>query len=413
MKKKSKQINRNKQFVFVIILIAILIYIIYMVYNLIIKPTDTFVVEKGKLSFEETKQGYVIRDETVVKGENYKNGMNQIKTEGEKVAKGEAIFRYYTSGEEKLKQKIQELDVKIQEAWENENNLFSSDIKSIENQIEAKLKESYGINDLQKVKEYKKDINSYITKKAKIAGEKSPSGSYLKKLIEERSKYENELNSGSEYIKAPKSGVVSYRVDGLEETLTPNNFGALSKKMLEDLNLKTGQIVSTNEESGKIIDNFYCYIATIIDEDTLQKENVEVGSKIKIRLSNEKEVEAQISYISKENEKEDLVILKIEKYVEELINYRKISFDIIWWNVTGLKVSNEAIHYEENNQELAYIIRKRVGYTDKIYVKVLKQSDKYSIIENYDDSSELTEKGVSKDEVENRKKITMYDEVQL
>ena len=221
------------------------------------------------------------------------------------------------------------------------------------------------------------------------------------------------MNSGSEYIKAPKSGVVSYRVDGLEETLTPNNFGALSKKMLEDLNLKTGQIVSTNEESGKIIDNFYCYIATIIDEDTLQKENIEVGSKIKIRLSNEKEVEAQIAYISKENEKEDLVILKIERYVEELINYRKISFDIIWWNVTGLKVSNEAIHYEENNQELAYIIRKRVGYTDKIYVKVLKQSDKYSIIENYDDSSELTEKGVSKDEIENRKKIAMYDEVQL
>ena len=409
----EKKLNKKNYIIFGIVIIFIVIYCIYRIINLVVNPTDTFVVEKGKLSFEETKQGYVIRDETVVKGENYKNGMNQIKTEGEKVAKGEAIFRYYTSGEEKLKQKIQELDVKIQEAWENENNLFSSDIKSIENQIEAKLKESYGINDLQKVKEYKKDINSYITKKAKIAGEKSPSGSYLKKLIEERSKYENELNSGSEYIKAPKSGVVSYRVDGLEETLTPNNFGALSKKMLEDLNLKTGQIVSTNEESGKIIDNFYCYIATIIDEDTLQKENAEVGSKIKIRLSNEKEVEAQISYISKENEKEDLVILKIEKYVEELINYRKISFDIIWWNVTGLKVSNEAIHYEENNQELAYIIRKRVGYTDKIYVKVLKQSDKYSIIENYDDSSELTEKGVSKDEVENRKKITMYDEVQL
>lgn len=409
----EKKLNKKNYIIFGIVIIFIVIYCIYRIINLVVNPTDTFVVEKGKLSFEETKQGYVIRDETVVKGENYKNGMNQIKTEGEKVAKGEAIFRYYTSGEEKLKQKIQELDVKIQEAWENENNLFSSDIKSIENQIEAKLKESYGINDLQKVKEYKKDINSYITKKAKIAGEKSPSGSYLKKLIEERSKYENELNSGSEYIKAPKSGVVSYRVDGLEETLTPNNFGALSKKMLEDLNLKTGQIVSTNEESGKIIDNFYCYIATIIDEDTLQKENTKVGSKIKIRLSNEKEVEAQIAYISKENEKEDLVILKIERYVEELINYRKISFDIIWWNVTGLKVSNEAIHYEENNQELAYIIRKRVGYTDKIYVKVLKQSDKYSIIENYDDSSELTEKGVSKDEIENRKKIAMYDEVQL
>ena len=268
MKKKSKQINRNKQFVFIIILIAILVYIIYMVYNLIIKPTDTFVVENGKISSEETVQGYIIRDETVLKGENYKNGLVQIKAEGEKVAKGEAVFRYSTAGEEKLKSKIKELDVKIQEAWEKEDNIFSSDIKIIEQQVENKLTDMYHVNDMQKIKEYKKDLNSYITKKAKIAGELSPSGSYLKDLINQRSEYENQLNSGSEYLTSTRSGVVSYRVDGLEDILTPSNFGNLSKKMLEDLHLKTGQIVSTSEESGKIIDNFSCYI-----------DNVEEGQK--------------------------------------------------------------------------------------------------------------------------------------
>lgn len=409
--KQERKLNKRKYIAFCIIVFAILAYAIYITCNLIIKPTDTFVVNNGKLSYEETKQGYIIRDEIVVKGENYKNGMNQIKTEGEKVAKGEAIFRYYTSGEEKLKQKIEELDIKIQEAWENETNLFSSDIKLIEEQIESKLKDAYQINDIQKIKEYKKDLNSYITKKAKIAGELSPSGSYLKSLIEERSKYENQLNEGSEYLTAPKSGVVSYRVDGLEETLIPNNFGALNKSMLEGLELKTGQIVSTNEESGKIIDNFYCYIATILKNDILESEQVKVGNTVKIRLSNSKEVETEITYISKENEEESLVIFKLEKYVEELINYRKISFDIIWWSVTGLKIPNEAIQYE--NEDLAYIIKKGVGYTDKIYVKVLKQSEKYSIIENYDDSEELIQKGVSEKEVKNRKKISMYDEIQL
>lgn len=410
--KKERKLNKKKYIVFLIIVFVALIYCIYITCNLIIKPTDTFVVENGKLSFEETKQGYIIRDEVVVKGENYKNGISQIKAEGEKVAKGEAIFRYYTSGEEDLKQKIQDLDIKIQEAWENESNLFSSDIKLIEDQIASKLTEAYKSNDLQKIKEYKKDLNSYITKKAKIAGELSPSGSYLKSLIEERSQYENQLNEGSEYLTAPKSGIVSYRVDGLEEILTPNNLGALNKNMLEDLNLKTGQIVSTNEESGKIIDNFYCYIATILDDSVIQEQQVEVGDTVKIRLSNAKEVDAEIMYISKENDKEDLVVFKLEECVEELINYRKISFDIIWWNVTGLKVPNEAIQHDEE-KDISYIIRKRVGYTDKIYIKILKQSDKYSIIENYDDSKELSEKGVSDDEIKNRKKISIYDEIQL
>ena len=42
--------------------------------------------------------------------------MVQIKTEGEKCAKDENIFRYYTTGEEELIKKIQELDEQIDEA---------------------------------------------------------------------------------------------------------------------------------------------------------------------------------------------------------------------------------------------------------------------------------------------------------
>ena len=179
--------------------------------------------------------------------------------------------------------------------------------------------------------------------------------------------------------------------------------------MLEDLNLKTGQIVTTSEESGKIIDNFSCYIACVLDSD-ISKE-AEVGDDVKLRLSNAKEVEASIEYIAQENEKESLFVFKIEKYVEELVNYRKISLDVIWWDATGWKVPNEAIQYE--NEDLAYVIRKRVGYTDKIYVKVLKQNEKYAIIENYTTNTELLEKGVSEEEVENRKKISLYDEIAL
>ncbi len=411
MKQQQRKLNGKKYIAFIIIVMVIVGYALYTIYKLAIKPTDTFIVENGKLSSEETLQGYVIRDETVIKGENYKNGMVQIKSEGEKVAKGEAIFRYYTKGEEKLIKKIEELDIKIQEAWENENNNLPSDIKILDGQIEAKLSELYHINDIQKVKEYKKDLNSYITKKAKIAGESSPAGSYLKTLIEQRSQYENELTTGSEYLTASRSGVVSYRVDGLEEVLTPANFANLSKSKLEELKLKTGQIISTNEECGKVIDNFSCYIACIIENEKLEEQEIEVGNKLKIRLSNNQEAEAEIVYIAKETNEEDLVVFKLERYVEELINYRKISFDIIWWIANGLKVSNEAIKQE--SEDLFYVIRKRVGYTDKIYVKVLKKGENYSIIDNYETGKELLDKGVSKELVENRRKISLYDEIQL
>ena len=194
------------------------------------------IYQKKKVQF-----GYVIREETVIQGNNYKNGMAQIRAEGEKVAKGDSIFRYYSNNEENLVKKIQELDIKIQEAMANENNFFNTDMKLLENQIQEKLIEFETFNDIQKMAEYKKDINTRITKKAKIAGELSPAGSYIRKLIEERSNYENTLNSGSQYITAPTSGIVSYRVDGLEEVLTPDSFSSLNTKLLEDLNLKTGE----------------------------------------------------------------------------------------------------------------------------------------------------------------------------
>ena len=408
MKKEIK--DKWKKGAIIVIAIAIFIYIAYITYQLFQNPTDTFLIENGSLSEEESTQGYIIREETVIQGENYKNGMEQIKTEGEKVAKGEAVFRYYTNGEEQLVQKIEELDTKIAEAWESENNIFSADIKILETDIAEKLDDVYEVSDLQKIKEYKRDINSAITKKAKIAGELSPSGSYLKGLIEERSTYENQLNSGSEYVSAPSSGIVSYRVDGLEETLTPDNFGLLSKEFLEGLSLKTGEIVSTSEESGKVIDNFSCYIACVLSSD-LSKQ-AEIGDTVSLRLSNASEVEATIEYIAQENENESVVVFKIDRYVEELISYRKISLDIIWWSADGLKVPNEAIKWE--NEDLAYVVRRRAGYDDKkIYVKVLKENSQYAIIANYTNSQELTEKGVSEKEIENRSKIALYDEIVL
>lgn len=254
--------NMKKVTIAYIIGIVILVYFVYCIIQLIRQPTDVIAIENGNLSEEENAVGYVIREEIVVQGDNYKNGIAQIKAEGEKVAKGDPVFRYYSNNEETLVKKIQELDIKIQEAMANETGIFNSDMKLLENQIQEKLIELEKLNDVQKIVEYKKDINSKITKRAKIAGDLSPSGSYIKKLIQERSSYENSLNSGSEYINAPISGIVSYRVDGLEQVLTPESFSTINTKFLEELKLKTGEIVASSSESGKIVNNFEGYIAT-------------------------------------------------------------------------------------------------------------------------------------------------------
>ena len=408
-KKSKRKMKFNKKIILYIMIILVVIYLIYTIYLLIKQPTDIFTLEEGTLYSEETDIGYVIRDEVVVQGENYKNGMEKIKSEGEKVAVNEAVFRYYTKNEESLKEKIADLDAKIQEAMSNETGLLTSDMKSLETQIDQKLLEISTMTDTTKLEEYKKEINELITKKANIAGDLSPQGSYLKELIQERKNYENELNSGAEYINSTKSGVVSYKVDGLEDVLKPTDecFSTLSKGYLENLDLKTGKIIPTSDECGKIIDNTYCYIATISNTD--EAKNATVGKKVKVRLPSGSEVSAEITYILQEDSGDRVLILKINKGVEELINYRKISFDLIWWSENRLKVPNQAI-VKEN--DLAYVVRNRAGYLSKILVKIKKEGEKYSIVESYD-TDELKELGFSNEEIISYKKISLYDEVIL
>lgn len=396
--------NKKKVALVLIVFLLLIAYAGYLIIRIVQNPTVTFFVEKGDLTFEESTVGYILRDETLVRGENYKNGIVQIKNEGEKVSKGEAIFRYYSNGEESLRKQIKELNDKIDKAINQESNLFTKDTKTLEDQITGNLDKIYQLNDLKKIAEYKKEMNQQITKKSQIVGEQSPAGSYLKELMNKKTDLENRISSNQEYITAPSPGVISYRVDGLENVLTTSNFDYLNKSFLEDLDIKNGQVIATSTEAGKIVDNFTTYIVCFSKSENAEK--AKQNSSIKIRLPSDKEASATLVE-KKQDGDEWLMIYKINSGSEELMSYRKLSFDLIWWHDSGLKIPNEAIKQDEKGT--SYIIRNRTGKDEKIYVKVLRQNQNYAIVDNYS-SDELTQKGYTKEEA---KKVSLYDEITL
>lgn len=404
---KKKILKNKKTIIFLIIAGVFFIYCTFLLIKLLMNPTNTFIVTNGKIYKEESVSGYIIRDEQIVQNENSNGNIIQLKTDGKKVAKGEAIYRYTINNEEEINQKIKDLDVKIQEAMSKESDLFSTDIKLLENQIESKLENVYENTDIQQIKQYKKDIHNSVIKKAKIAGDLAPRESYIKQLINERTEYEKQLNENSKYVYANKSGIISYRVDNLENTLTVQDFSYLNKDFLESLNVKTSQIIATSTKDAKIIDNFTCYITCV--SKTKEAVESEVGNKVKIRLPSLEEIPAKLVHKNNKNNNEVLLVFEVEQAVEKLIKHRKITFDIIWWSDSGIKVPNSALYYEG---DFAYVLRNRVGYEEKILVKVLRQNDDYSIVENYS-TAELEEAGYDTSKLEIKKSISVYDEIML
>ena len=405
--KNTKTKLNRKRLIIAIIIIMAAIYILYAVILLNKNESGAVFVEQGTILQEETVVGYIIRNEQVIQNEEYQNGIIQIAGEGEKVYKNEAIFQYYSDEAKTLSNQIIGLDLQIQEQLKNEKITSNADIKLIETQIEDKLDALRKLNNTHEITEYNNTIKKLLEKKISTLGEINGASDTLKSLIKQRTNVNQQISSSTKYLTAPISGVVSYRVDGLETELTTADFTKFSSEYLQNLNLKTGQIISTSGEAGKVIDNFSYYIATSMESEEAM--NSKVGDKVEIRLSTNDEIKAEIIHINEEKDKR-VLILKIDRLTEKLINYRKISFEVIWSSDSGLKVPNKAIAKDENG--LSYVIRIKSGYLRKLTIKILNSNENYSIVTTYN-TEELTDLGFTEEEISDYKKIKLYDEILL
>ena len=404
--KKNDKFDKIKAILTVLIIIIVVILTTHST-KIFKNSISSFTLEKGSISYEESTDGYLIRDEEILAGEDIDNGLTQIISEGERVSKGGNVFRYYSNEEEKLVEEISELDKQINEAVEESGlQILSSDIINLENEIEVQAKKMYNLNEIQKIQEYKKKLEELIIKKAKISGEASPEGSYVKELVNKRNSLENELNNSSEIVKATKPGIVSYRVDGLEEILKIDDFSYLNKKLLDDFELKVGTVIPQSSEKGKIINNYRCFIAVYMETEKALA--AKPGDEVYLRLANNDKIKSKIANVLDDN-KGKIIVFEISSEVEKLIEYRKISLDIIWWEYNGFKVSNEAIITENDKN---YILRNKAGYTEKILIKIERQNDNYSIVRNYKDD-ELLALGYEQKEIDEMYDLKLYDEIVL
>lgn len=156
---------------------------------------------------------------------------------------------------------------------------------------------------------------------------------------------------------------------------------------------------------GKVINNFECYLATVLSSDTAL--NAEVGDKAVLTLSSGKEIMAQIKYKSNEANNRVLIIFDLKTLTQELIEYRKISFNITWWSYSGLKIPNTSI--AEDEQGYKYVIERKTTGDEKVIVKVLKKNEKFSIVTQYK-QDEIESLNLDKN---NNYKISEYDTILL
>lgn len=398
----KKKVNKRA----IVIIIAIFLLFVCMLYSFIVyvsNPVNKVTVIQGEISKEQSVSGYIIRDEKII-STNMVSDIALTIADDSRAGKNDIVATYISKSQEELEGKISDLDIKIQEAMEDQTNIYSTDTKKIEIEVDNLLSKVDLENDRQTILQYKEQINNLIEKKAKMIGELSVSGSYINQLIKERNSYEKDLNESIDYIKTDRAGLISTRIDNLENVLNIDSLADITYSQLEGYNLRSDEIIACSSKSLKIIDNYYCYIITQVNSI---EDKYEVGDIISIRLNygNTEKTKAEIFDIKDSDNGKKMLIFKITKNVEGLVDYRKISFDIIWSETVGYKIPNAALSGSGNN---ATVILCKYGLEYIVRVKILEQNEDYAIITDLS-TADIEELNLSSDDV--KRKINIYDEL--
>ncbi len=384
-----------------VVLVGILILYLWSLYTYLNTPVKTEIVHYGTMEDSINTTAYVIRTENLLYS-NVTGGFSPIAQEGERVSKGAKVATVYKNNvDESVKQRITEINERIAHIKNNQANdtIFSGDIKKLEDRIDLKVEElihaSYHKN-ANRFYDLKNEMKSILDKKFLIRGNTGASGYNMQELIKEKERYESQIQASMVELVAGESGIVSYKLDQMEQILnpdliekfTPSEFNALDNMDLHNhVDNKTGQAVA------KVIDNFKWYLGFSIDIDKVY--DLKPGESVKVRFLDVEDVlvSASVYYISGEQNGEVVVVFEMNKHIDDIYKIRKTNVEIIKKTYEGLKMPVGAIRVKDGKKG-TFVVRDQIARFRE--VEVLHKDNSIAIV---------------KENNTNNKGLLLYDEV--
>ncbi len=393
----------DKKYIFIIILAFILI-ISFIVYKIVFNEKIQYTIQNGFIEKVSENQAITVLNENIVQTDSSLTIVPVIE-EGKRVSKGERISIYKNAEYEEYLKKINQMDSQIETLIKDLPSTYSSDVASIEQEILKLAKESLNTTSYVKMQEYKKNIDELSKKKVTLLSELSPQGSKIRELIKEREEYESKSNKSGSNIFANSGGIVSYKIDTLENNEYINNISDINIDNIENLYLQYSQN-NVNKFGIKIVDNYKAYL--IVREPKGENDKyIYEGKKYTLRLieQNYKEFSGKlIKYL--ENENSNYVVFEITNNVEDIYNTRFIGVEIVWKRTENLLIPLNALRYNQEKNYYYVNALKYGNYVD-IPVKLLLSNDNTAIIDNFDDEE------LQSLEIEKTYDIKLYDRIVL
>lgn len=343
--------------------VIIVVFFAAEIYNLTTRTISTQTAYEQTVLETVDAEMYVIRDETLL--ESTASGtFVQVADNGERVSRGSTIAAFFNSEAAAHNYvKIESLNSKLEvyKAIESQTRLENIDVEKLQNQAKSDFDDILDAvynNDYSNLDELKLSYSENASKRQKSLGQEVDCSAKITEINNQIASLQNNVTPGS-IITAENSGYYVGSADGFENVLTVEDVDSLTVDKFNSA-LKAEKAEISKNSIGKIINGYNWYIATLID--SAKAVDLSDGKSVKLILGDSADDTVQTTVYSLETVKgnKTLVVFKCNLMNDTLASLRKVSGKVVIDEHTGLKISRDAVRFDEDGNAGVYVRRANI-----------------------------------------------------
>ena len=370
--------KKANKVVAIIMATALILLLFYNVYLHFENEDKTQLAIMGTIETSVPVVGYVVRDEVVLVPDDGRV-ISSVKTNGERVAKGELVALVYNNEiDYETRERLADINEQIEKLKELKGQTSESETSG---KFDSKIRTYVGnlIVNAHKGQGgglFDATVQLEDAFSAKLASKSDDVNTAIKQLQEEKTQIEQSVAGEKSNVYASQAGVYLTAFDGYEGMFDYEKVLDITPSFLKSVDSVAAK--ASNGGAVKIADNFQWYFVANVESKKLTAEKP--GNTVHLRLedNSEEDIEVKIAAISPEEKGKSTVVLKGSTYVKQMFLKNKLEAELVLDASEGLKVSKDAVKVVDGVKGV-YIIKK--GAYAFREVDILANDDEYVIIE--------------------------------
>ena len=362
------------------------------------------IIKTATMEIKVPIRGMMVRSETLLHSPGDGIVIPEVQY-GERTPKNQQVASFINSQMQDVVNNYKEMELQILKRVVTEFDSSSGTDRqlwqtAIEKQI-TRMVDSTLAGNMSDAQQMRFAIDQVLESRARYMLESKSTSSSMTNDKKELERLRSSMTNSIQVLNAPLSGLVSYSMDSLEETWTPDNVknitrGAIDAQLeasvLENKWLTPSEIaVKENEVYAKIIANEEGLIAFYVTEEQgkqisvqLQKAQLNESELLyELELSGvDERVPVQIQEVQQAEDGFSMVFGKINRYLEQTMNLRAVEGNLVMQSITGMKVPLRSLMDEntvDGTADIAVVVMNQVKIQR---VQIVGRQDANAIIEN-------------------------------